>query len=60
MDLHTAKEIAERLRVSIAAVRAWQRQGLPCIPVGRLRRYQFDAVLEWLRKRSKQQERLQE
>ena len=48
-----ATELAKELKVSVAAIRAWQRQGIPFIPVGRLRRYDLDAVLEWLRKRAR-------
>lgn len=47
----TADELARELKISVAAVRAWTRQGAPCTPVGRLRRYKMEPVLQWLRER---------
>ena len=47
----TAEELAEELKVGVAAIRAWQRRGVPYIPVGRLRRYDLSAVLNWLQER---------
>src|ERR1041384_7317730 len=37
-ELLTADELAQAFKVSKAAVRAWQRQGVPFVPIGRLRR----------------------
>ena len=52
--LLTAKELAEALRVSVPAVRAWTRQGIPYVPCGRLRRFVLAEVLTWLREREMQ------
>ena len=55
MELLTATELAGALKVSLAAVRAWTRQGLPYVPIGRLRRYRVEPdVLAWLRERDAQ------
>jgi excisionase family DNA binding protein len=51
MELLTAKELASALKVSLAAVRAWTRQGIPYEPIGRLCRYRLETVLAWLRER---------
>jgi len=52
----TATELAKELKVSLAAVRLWQRHGLPCVPVGRLRRYRLDDVLRWFQQRTEQKQ----
>jgi phage terminase Nu1 subunit (DNA packaging protein) len=46
-ELLTADELARALKVSIAAVRVWQRQGVPFVPIGRLRRYVLRDVIAW-------------
>ena len=51
-ELLTADELARALKVSKAAVRAWQRQGVPFIPIGRLRRYVLVEVISWHRGRT--------
>jgi phage terminase Nu1 subunit (DNA packaging protein) len=48
-DFLTAKELAASLRVSVAAVRAWTRRGLPHIKLGRrLVRYNRAECVRWL------------
>lgn len=42
------KELAIRLRVQPSTIRAWQRQGMPYMPCGRLRFYNFHDVQQWL------------
>jgi excisionase family DNA binding protein len=45
----TASELAKKLKVSVAAVRKWTRQGLPCDRLGkRLVRFDQEKVLRWL------------
>jgi hypothetical protein len=51
-QLLTADELALALKVSKAAVRAWQRRGIPFVPIGRLRRYVLIDVIEWHRQRA--------
>ena len=46
-ELLTADELAEALKVSTASVRLWQRQGVPHVPIGRLKRYMLHEVIEW-------------
>jgi phage terminase Nu1 subunit (DNA packaging protein) len=50
----TADELRQVLKVSLATIRAWQRQGLPYVPCGRLRRYVVADVLHWLQEREQQ------
>lgn len=51
-ELLTARELKEKLKVSLAAVRAWTRQGLPCRKLGtRTVRFEIAAVLAWLERR---------
>jgi len=56
-DLLTARELARELKVSLATVRAWQRQGIPFTPIGRLRRYLKQEALSWLKERWVKQEK---
>jgi excisionase family DNA binding protein len=44
-----AAEVAERLAVPVSWVRAETRAGrLPCLALGRYRRYEWPAVVAWL------------
>src|SRR5262245_18624948 len=51
LDRLTYEELAKVLRVKPCTVRAWQRRGLPAIPCGRLKFYNWAAVEAWLRER---------
>jgi len=51
MEVLTAQELAGKLKVSVAAIRKWTRQGMPSLPVGSLRRYRLEEVVEWLREK---------
>ena len=54
-EILTAEDVAKRLKVSVPAVRAWTKAGLPFIPIGgRLVRFQYDVVLRWLAERRQQ------
>lgn len=53
-DRLICSELAEKLRVKSCTVRAWQRQGMPYIPCGRLRFYNLQSVENWLRKREEE------
>jgi excisionase family DNA binding protein len=47
--LLTADEVAELLNVPVTWVRESTRSGaMPCVELGRYRRYEREAVLEWL------------
>jgi excisionase family DNA binding protein len=47
--LLTAAEVAELLHVPVSWVRESTRSGaMPCVELGRYRRYRRDAVEEWL------------
>ena len=52
VPLLTAQELASQLRCSLAAVRMWTRQGMPCHKYGRLARYERRAIEAWFEKRS--------
>jgi phage terminase Nu1 subunit (DNA packaging protein) len=55
-ELLTAGELAQALKVSKAAVRAWQRRGVPFVPIGRLRRYVLAEVIQWHRQRASEKQ----
>jgi len=47
--LINAEEVAERLGVPVSWVRQETRAGrMPCLELGRYRRYDWEAVAEWL------------
>jgi excisionase family DNA binding protein len=53
-----ADELAERLGVPKSWVYAETRAGrLPCVPLGRYRRYRVEAVDEWIRSLEKRGKR---
>jgi phage terminase Nu1 subunit (DNA packaging protein) len=56
----TARELATTLKVSLATVRAWQREELPHEPAGRLPRYMLETVQGWLRDREARKRRERE
>jgi excisionase family DNA binding protein len=48
-QLLTAEQVAERLAVPVSWVRSASREGaIPCVVLGRYRRYKWSAVEEWL------------
>jgi excisionase family DNA binding protein len=47
--MKTVKEIADFLRVSVPAVRKWQKKGLPFLKAGRCTRFDQAEVLAWLK-----------
>ena len=51
----TRHDLAAQLRCSVAAVRVWQRQGLPTYRFGRLVRYRLDEVISWFEAREPRQ-----
>lgn len=44
-------ELAEELHISRGMIHKLRGQGLPSLSIGRSRRYDPDAVIEWLRSR---------
>jgi phage terminase Nu1 subunit (DNA packaging protein) len=50
-ELLTAQELANAFKCSLAAVRKWTAEGLPCEHIGRLRRYALRSSLEWCQQR---------
>jgi hypothetical protein len=50
--LLTISELARALNLkSISGIRKWQREGMPTVYVGSLRRYEPDKVRAWLHER---------
>lgn len=50
--LFTAEALAPELRVSVATLRAWTRQGCPYVSLGRrLVRFKIEDVLKWSKAR---------
>lgn len=43
----TADELAELFKIKKPTVRLWTRQGMPCLRLGRLVRFDAQKVLEW-------------
>jgi phage terminase Nu1 subunit (DNA packaging protein) len=60
IEIVTASELAQILKVSTAAVRAWTHQGMPCLPVGRLKRFVVEDVLRWLKARQERRQNSKE
>ena len=52
--LLTTQELADRLQVSTETIYRRVAAGMPCVEVGRAKRYRWDYVLAWLE--SEQQE----
>lgn len=50
-ELETAEELANRLKVTVPAVRAWARQGMPHHKLGRCTRFEYHEVLRWFAER---------
>jgi excisionase family DNA binding protein len=48
----TERELSERLRCSVPAIRVWRKQGMPTRRFGRLVRFELPAVLEWFERRN--------
>jgi excisionase family DNA binding protein len=56
-ELMTARELADRLRCSVAAIRRWTRQGMPGVRMGRRpRRYRAAECERFLAERGKERE----
>lgn len=47
----TERELAAKLRCSVAAVRVWRTQGMPVRRFGRLVRFELAPVLAWFERR---------
>ena len=53
LELLTASELAQFLKVTTAAIRKWSTDGCPRVPLGtRLVRFRLNDVLNWLEARS--------
>ena len=51
-EILTARELKDKLKVSLPAIRKWTLQGMPCKRLGgRLVRFELAAVVAWLEKR---------
>jgi phage terminase Nu1 subunit (DNA packaging protein) len=55
-DLLTRRELAAQLKCSVAAIRVWQKQGLPVHRLGRLCRYRLNEVLDWFARKKRHQQ----
>ena len=48
-EILTARELKDKLKVSLPAIRKWTRSGMPCRRLGgRLVRFELPAVIAWL------------
>jgi phage terminase Nu1 subunit (DNA packaging protein) len=51
-EILTARELKDKLKVSLPAIRKWTRSGMPCRKLGgRLVRFELSAVVSWLEKK---------
>ena len=50
--LLTTQELADRLKVSTETIYRRVAKGMPCVEVGRAKRYRWGAVLAWLEEKS--------
>lgn len=51
-EILTARELKDKLKVSLPAIRKWTRSGMPCRRLGgRLVRFDLLAVVAWLEKK---------
>lgn len=51
MNYITIKDVCERLQVSRQAIYDWRKQGMPCYKFGKLVRFDYEEVKEWLQNR---------
>ena len=49
-DWFKEPELRLYLMISRDTFRRWRKRGLPCLGSGRLRRYHWPTLLEWLKK----------
>jgi len=50
MELIDQNQLQERLNVSRPTLIKWRKKGLPNITVGRIVRFEFSKVIEWMSK----------
>jgi excisionase family DNA binding protein len=54
-EMLTAEELAQKLKVSLPAVRRWTMDGMPCRRLGgRLVRFEFEKTLAWLERKNEE------
>lgn len=56
----TAPELARRLRVQLRTIRAWTKEGMPHLPVGRKIRYRVGECEMWLRARQAKKKQIRD
>ncbi len=58
MQLLTARELRQTLKISRTTLFRLLQKGLPSVGTGRLRRYELDAVLRWMNGRGPQDDEI--
>ena len=53
MSYITTKELTERLKVTRQAIYDWRIQGMPNYKFGKLVRFNYEEVIEWLTNKNK-------
>ena len=57
MDLMTKVEIAQKLRVTTMTIDRYEKNGMPVLrPAGGDPRYDFDAIVEWMKAKPEDKE----
>lgn len=52
--LITTNDLMEKLKVSRTAINNWRNEGMPYEKLGKLVRFDEDAVINWLKNRGRQ------
>lgn len=50
----TISELAKNLKTTEQSIRNWMKQGLPSLKIGRLRRFDPEAVQKWIDDQNKE------
>ena len=50
-ELVTTKQLCDRLKVTRQAIQNWRNEGMPFIKYGKLVRFEYEKVIEWLENR---------
>lgn len=51
-DLLTQAELCKRLKISVMTVYRWRQEGMPHIKQGKVVRFEWDKVQNWLEQRT--------
>lgn len=55
-ELLTTEELCRKLKTSRRSLERLRKRGMPCIMLGRAPRFDYDAVLQWLKQQQEAQD----